>query len=251
MNEIFSRTQNALGKDFLNLLADKKYCIVGCGGIGANFAEMLARTGAKHINLIDADKVELSNLNRVFNFYENDKGKYKVEVVRSKLEKINSKIKGEDSKFFFQNIPEGCNEEDREGFQRSRNIVCDSHIILIFCDDNKTRLLLEKFCGQETKKYLSAAIRIDPVDSGDILFFECGWFLKTPESKKDSKGYPNNASLASIIMEATSVVFSMMLANLKNDSKSSKFFKYRKTYKSFVPSKIEINGKTIYPKNAS
>ncbi len=247
--EIFNRTDNALQEVF-PIFSEKKYCIVGCGAIGANFAEMLARSGAKHIDLIDGDKVELSNLNRVFSFCINDKGKYKTKVIRDKLKRINPEIKGKDSIFYFGEIPNECSEEDRKKLQRSRDIICDrnSDIIGIFCDNNKARILLEKLCVEQSKQYLSAAIRIDPDDWNSTVFFECGWLLKTPEEHKDNEGYANDASLASIIMEATSVAFSMLLANLNTKKlKDSKFYKYRKTYKAFIPSKIEINGKTVYP----
>ncbi len=246
-NKIFDRTTNALEKVF-PIFSEKKYCIVGCGAIGANFAEMLARSGAKHISLIDRDKVELSNLNRVFSFYIDDDNEYKTNVVRNKLKRINPEIKGKDSIFYFGKIPNECSEEDRINLQKSRDIICDSDIIGIFCDNNKSRILLEKFCVEQNKQYLSSAIRIDPDNWNSTVFFECGWLLKTPEEHKDNEGYANNASLASVIMEATSVAFSMLLANLNTKKlKDSRFYKYRKTYKAFIPSKIEINGKIVYP----
>lgn len=246
MSETFVKTNNALGDDLFTLLSQKKYCIVGCGGIGANFAEMLARSGAKHINLIDRDIVELSNLNRVFSFSKVDKGKLKTEVIRNKLKSINPSIDGKDSNFFFADISDECSDKDREKLQRSRDIVCDSDIVGIFCDNNRSRISLERLCSEQNNQHISAAIEIDPKGTA---FFECGWGLQTPKEKIDDEGYANNASLAPIIMEATSVAFSMLLANL--GKKSSPFYRYTKTYKAFVPTEIKINGELSYSKDCS
>ena len=54
---------------------------------------MLVRSGALNIGLIDGEKIEITNLNRVFCFYENDIEKYKVCVLKNKLQAINPKAK--------------------------------------------------------------------------------------------------------------------------------------------------------------
>ena len=70
-----------------------KIAIVGAGGLGSNLMQLLARLGVVELVIIDNDFIEESNLNR-FSFAEkSDIGKPKVEVLKSKLEKIFQGIK--------------------------------------------------------------------------------------------------------------------------------------------------------------
>ena len=55
--------------------------IVGCGGIGCTTAELLARAGVGQITLIDADQIEISNLQRQIAYTEQDLGFYKSEIL--------------------------------------------------------------------------------------------------------------------------------------------------------------------------
>ena len=56
-------------------LQEAKVAVVGLGGLGSNVAMWLARLGVGQLLLYDFDKVELSNLNRLFYFFE-DVGQY-------------------------------------------------------------------------------------------------------------------------------------------------------------------------------
>ncbi|MBP1358246.1 MAG: HesA/MoeB/ThiF family protein, partial [Sulfolobus sp.] len=69
--------------------------IVGCGALGTGIAELLARLGVGYLKLIDADYVELSNLNRTHLFEENDLYKPKAISCAEKIKKINSEVKVE------------------------------------------------------------------------------------------------------------------------------------------------------------
>ena len=86
--DVDDRTAKALGNDVMERLRSLRFCIVGCGGTGANFAEMLVRTGATRLTLIDGSGVEESNLNRVFSFSYSDCGDPKVEALKRRLESI-------------------------------------------------------------------------------------------------------------------------------------------------------------------
>ncbi|GAB6190899.1 sulfur carrier protein ThiS adenylyltransferase ThiF [Desulfocastanea catecholica] len=63
--------------------------IAGVGGIGSNVAMHLVRAGCITQKLVDFDRVELSNLNRQFYFID-QLGKYKVDMLRENLLRINS-----------------------------------------------------------------------------------------------------------------------------------------------------------------
>ena len=64
----------------------KNILILGLGGIGANVALSLVRSGFKKLTVVDYDKVELSNLIRQFPYSKKDVGKYKTETLKTKLE---------------------------------------------------------------------------------------------------------------------------------------------------------------------
>ena len=63
-NEIFSRSRLLLGDDAMGRLAQARVIVFGIGGVGSWTAEALVRTGLKHITLVDADRVAVSNINR-------------------------------------------------------------------------------------------------------------------------------------------------------------------------------------------
>ena len=66
-----------------------KVLIVGAGGLGCPIADLLCRAGVGEIGIIDYDKISLSNLNRQTLFDTNDINKYKVDVLKKRLKKIN------------------------------------------------------------------------------------------------------------------------------------------------------------------
>jgi len=75
-----------------SILINKTVGIAGVGGLGSNCAVALARVGVGQLIIADYDKIEESNLNRQYYFY-NQIGKYKVEALKENLLKINPKIK--------------------------------------------------------------------------------------------------------------------------------------------------------------
>ena len=60
----FSRTQLLLGQDGMDRLANARVAVFGVGGVGGFTVEALARSGVGAIDLIDDDKVCLTNINR-------------------------------------------------------------------------------------------------------------------------------------------------------------------------------------------
>ena len=74
-------------------ISSSKAFIVGAGGLGCPVADLLCRAGVGELGIIDYDKVSLSNLNRQTLFNTADVDKYKVEILKQKLKKINPEIK--------------------------------------------------------------------------------------------------------------------------------------------------------------
>jgi tRNA A37 threonylcarbamoyladenosine dehydratase len=84
-----SRTQLMLGDEPIQALMSKNVLVVGLGGVGGICAEMIARAGVGKMTIVDADTVDLSNVNRQIPALHSTAGKPKVEVMAERLKDIN------------------------------------------------------------------------------------------------------------------------------------------------------------------
>lgn len=89
------RTALLLGEAALAKLAAARVLVVGCGGVGACVAEMLARAGVGAMTIVDGDKFHVSNLNRQLPALVSTLGQSKVAVLKRRLEAINPAIEVE------------------------------------------------------------------------------------------------------------------------------------------------------------
>lgn len=89
----FSRTELLLGKEAMERLSRARVAVFGIGGVGGYTVEALVRSGVGAIDLIDDDKVCLTNLNRQIIATRSTVGKYKVEVMRDRILDINPDCK--------------------------------------------------------------------------------------------------------------------------------------------------------------
>jgi tRNA A37 threonylcarbamoyladenosine dehydratase len=88
MNQ-FSRTELLLGKDAMERLAGCRVAVFGVGGVGGYVCEALARSGVGALDLIDDDKVNLSNINRQILATHSTVGMPKVEAAKARVLDIN------------------------------------------------------------------------------------------------------------------------------------------------------------------
>lgn len=87
----FSRTQLLLGEEGMNRLFQARVAVFGIGGVGGYTVEALARSGVGTLDLIDDDKVCLTNINRQIFATRKTVGQYKVDVARERILEINPK----------------------------------------------------------------------------------------------------------------------------------------------------------------
>lgn len=87
----FSRTELVFGKDAMEILEKARVAIFGIGGVGGYTVEALARSGVGNLDLIDDDKVCLTNINRQIIATRETIGKYKVDVAEERIHSINPK----------------------------------------------------------------------------------------------------------------------------------------------------------------
>lgn len=85
----FSRTELLIGKEGIEKLANARVAVFGIGGVGAYAVEALIRSGLGTIDIIDDDKVCITNLNRQLYATRKTVGKYKVEVAKERILDIN------------------------------------------------------------------------------------------------------------------------------------------------------------------
>ena len=119
--------------------------IIGMGGLGCPVAELLVRAGVGNLGIVDFDKVSLSNLHRQTLYDNKDLNKFKVEVAKKKLNKINSKSK-------ISIYKTKINKKNLE------KIIKDYKIVIDGSDNFQTKFLINDFCVKLKKFLVTGAI---------------------------------------------------------------------------------------------
>ena len=104
----FSRTQLLLGPEGMERLAASRVAVFGIGGVGGAACEALSRSGVGALDLIDDDRVCLTNLNRQIIATRRTVGQYKADAMRERILEINPDAKVQVHKCFF--LPENADE---------------------------------------------------------------------------------------------------------------------------------------------
>lgn len=110
----FSRTELLLGQEAMEKLKNARVAVFGIGGVGGYTVEALVRSGVGAFDIIDDDKVCLTNLNRQIIATRKTIGKYKVEVMKERILEINPKAIVNVHQCFF--TPETADEFDFSQF---------------------------------------------------------------------------------------------------------------------------------------
>lgn len=147
-------------------IRDKTVMIVGLGGIGSVAAEMLARCGIGKLILIDYDKVEMANMNRLF-YRPSQRGLSKVEAAQQTIADINpdvqieihdySVIRVDKFDHFLQRI---CNG----GFGKNSKKV---DLVLSCVDNYEARVAINSACNEADQEWMESGVSEDAI-SGHI-----------------------------------------------------------------------------------
>ena len=89
MTDIFNRARLLLGDEGMERIAAKRILLFGVGGVGSWCAESLVRSGVRHLTIVDADTVNITNVNRQLMATTRTVGKVKVEALKERLLEIN------------------------------------------------------------------------------------------------------------------------------------------------------------------
>lgn len=106
----FARTRLTFGKDNMEKLYNARVIVFGIGGVGSYVVEALVRSGIGAIDIVDDDKICLSNLNRQLYALQSTIGKYKVDVAEERIHDINPDCKVIKWKTFY--MPDTANQFD-------------------------------------------------------------------------------------------------------------------------------------------
>ena len=97
----FSRTELLLGHDNMEKLKNARVAVFGIGGVGGFTVEALARSGVGTLDLIDDDRVCLTNINRQIIATRKTIGQYKVDAAKERILDINPDAVVNTYKIFF------------------------------------------------------------------------------------------------------------------------------------------------------
>jgi tRNA A37 threonylcarbamoyladenosine dehydratase len=97
----FSRTELLFGEEAMKKLSEARVAVFGIGGVGGFTVEALARSGVGTFDLIDDDKVCLTNINRQIIATRKTVGQYKVDVMKERILEINPKAVVNTHRCFF------------------------------------------------------------------------------------------------------------------------------------------------------
>ena len=110
MQEQLARTELLVGKEAMEALACARVAVFGIGGVGGYVCEALCRSGIGAFDLIDSDRVCLSNLNRQIHATVKALGRCKAEVMRERILEINPEADVRTHLCFF--LPENADTFD-------------------------------------------------------------------------------------------------------------------------------------------
>jgi molybdopterin/thiamine biosynthesis adenylyltransferase len=145
----FDRVVRALTESAPEELGETRVALVGAGGLGSILAEQLARLGVGHLDIIDPDVVERSNLPRLYGAYESDLDRPKVTVLAEHCRAIDSSITVE----AYETVAE-----------EATDILMASDIIVAGLDRMASRAFLNEFCVKHCLPYVDAGVVITTED---------------------------------------------------------------------------------------
>ena len=143
--EIASRQMSIVTRSEQERFKDAKITVIGCGGIGGETIEMLARMGVGELVLVDEDAFDLSNLNRQTLATIADLGLDKSAVAAEKVRLINPYVK-------VTKYNEHINQNNVE------KVIKDSDIVIDALDNVLTRVILSRTAKKHNIPYIHGAI---------------------------------------------------------------------------------------------
>jgi tRNA A37 threonylcarbamoyladenosine dehydratase len=151
--ERYLRSIPLFGEDGIERLKSARVAVFGVGGVGGHAAETLVRAGIENIDIFDADRVSVSNLNRQIIATENTVGLFKAEVMRDRILEINRNAKPRAFNIFYS--PENSADFDLSEY--------DYIIDAIDTVTSKLELITRAYeCGTKIISSMGTGNKLDP-----------------------------------------------------------------------------------------
>lgn len=143
--EIASRQMSIVTRSEQQRFKNAKITVIGCGGIGGETIEMLARMGIGELVLVDKDAYDLSNLNRQTLATIADLGLTKSDVAAEKVRLINPYVK----------VTTFNEHVDQTNIEK---VIGDSDIVIDALDNVLTRVIVSRAAKEKGIPYIHGAI---------------------------------------------------------------------------------------------
>lgn len=143
--EMIARQVPLVSKAEQEKFKNAKITVIGCGGIGGEAIEMLARMGVGELVLVDEDSFDLTNMNRQTLATMDDLNEDKSETAAKKVKAINPYVK-------VTNYSEHVNEENID------EIIADSRIVIDALDNVLTRVIVSRKANENKIPFIHGAI---------------------------------------------------------------------------------------------
>ncbi|KRX87499.1 Ubiquitin-like modifier-activating enzyme 5 [Trichinella pseudospiralis] len=191
--------------------------IVGIGGVGSVVSEMLTRCGIGKLILIDYDKVEMANMNRLF-FQPHQAGMSKVEAAKTTLQDINPDVEVDSY---------NCNIITMENFQKLMHLIKHGSLhggqvdLVLSCVDNfEARMAINTACNELNQRWFESGVSENAV-SGHMQFIIPGktaCFACAPPlvvaSKIDEKTLKKEGVCAASLPTTMGVIAGLLVQNV-------------------------------------
>jgi len=187
MMKKIERFENLIGKNNLRKLQDSKVLIVGVGGVGGYTAESLARSGIGNIHIVDFDIVDETNINRQIIALYSTIGKYKVDVMKERINDINPCINITCTKAFID-------ESNIESYVKDVDFVVDA------CDTLKTKISIIITCKKYNIPFISCMGTGNKMDPTRLKIIDIRKTSYDPLAKKIRKFVKDNRIYGKIMV---------------------------------------------------
>lgn len=150
MSDRFSRTQLLLGEDAMEILKNSRVAVFGVGGVGGYVCEGLVRSGVGQFDLVDSDKVCLTNINRQIIATQKTVGLYKVDVMKERMTQINPDVIVNVHRCFF--LPENADEfpfEEYDYVVDAVDTVTAKIALVLKCREKGVRIISSMGAGNK------------------------------------------------------------------------------------------------------
>jgi len=157
----FSRGVLALGLEAMRRIADSQsVAVVGVGGLGSIIAENLLHLGFNRLHLVDADRLSVSNMNRIVGASYRDalEERPKVECLKEHLERINPEA---EVTAHVRDVTDGSPE--------MAELLALSDWVVVATDNHSSRFAVQDACLRFFTPFISAGVNISVTSEKGVI----------------------------------------------------------------------------------